>query len=529
MLTKTTKIIILGISIFGIVALGYKFSKREKLSFEWELVKKGNVIQEVSATGQVKRGNEINLSFKTLGRIKEINVQTGDLVEAGDILATLNTTELKIQQKEAKATLSLAKIRLEKLLEGASEQEINVAQTAVANAQNTYDWAVQNLKDVEALSGENTMSIDNSALSILQDSYLKAYNASNTVVSIYRSSYEVGRAIREDKEKIEARVSQMEPLLSNENIDGALSEFNQDLEEINKSLENIRKTIEQPDYFFRVSATDKTLLDTHKSYINTAITNIINSQQTIASTKLTNESNINIAKSQVSSAQGALESAKAQLSLTTAFPRQADIDLYQAQVDQTQAQVTLLENQIEESILKSPIGGQISKIQKRAGETIQAGDKALISLIPIEPFQIEVDIPEVDIGKINLSNSCKITLDAFSEKEFSGKIIEIDPAETIISGVVYYKVKASLETDDTKIKPGMTANVVIVTNSKENVLIIPQKAVLEKDGKKFVRVPSGKTFKEIEIKTGLEDGGGEVEIISGLKEGDKIITFLKSL
>jgi len=74
----------------------------------------------------------------------------------------------------------------------------------------------------------------------------------------------------------------------------------------------------------------------------------------------------------------------------------------------------------------------------------------------------------------------------------------------------------------------MTANVTIITDFKENVLILPQRAVLERNGKKFVRVPEDSTFKEIEVQTGLRGSGGEIEIISGLKEGDKVITFIKS-
>jgi len=74
----------------------------------------------------------------------------------------------------------------------------------------------------------------------------------------------------------------------------------------------------------------------------------------------------------------------------------------------------------------------------------------------------------------------------------------------------------------------MTANVIVVTESKENVLTIPQRAIFEKDGKKFVRIVEGDNLKEIEIQVGLKGVQGEVEIISGLKEGDKVVTFLKT-
>jgi multidrug efflux pump subunit AcrA (membrane-fusion protein) len=96
-----------------------------------------------------------------------------------------------------------------------------------------------------------------------------------------------------------------------------------------------------------------------------------------------------------------------------------------------------------------------------------------------------------------------------------------------MSGVVYYKTTVSLDSEDQRIKQGMTANIVIVAAFKNGVLNVPQRAVIEKDGKKIVRVVDGDKFKEVEVQTGLKGVGGEIEITSGLKEGDKVVTFIK--
>lgn len=73
----------------------------------------------------------------------------------------------------------------------------------------------------------------------------------------------------------------------------------------------------------------------------------------------------------------------------------------------------------------------------------------------------------------------------------------------------------------------MTADVTIKTNEKNNVLFIPQRAIIYKNGNKFVRIPDGKNYKEIPVITGLKGENGEIEIISGLEENQKIIVFLK--
>jgi len=186
-----------------------------------------------------------------------------------------------------------------------------------------------------------------------------------------------------------------------------------------------------------------------------------------------------------------------------------------------------LADQILDSTIKSPLDGQIAKINKEIGEQATLGE-GIVSLIPTKPFQVETDISESDIGKIKIGNDIKIILDAFPEEEFSGKVVEIDPAETVIAGVIYYKIKASLETEDERIKPGMTANLTVIIDSKENVLTIPQRAVIEKNGKKFTKILKDKDiFKEIEVQTGLRGSSGIIEILAGLKEGDKIITSIK--
>ncbi len=90
-------------------------------------------------------------------------------------------------------------------------------------------------------------------------------------------------------------------------------------------------------------------------------------------------------------------------------------------------------------------------------------------------------------------------------------------------------VKASLPNDVSEIKPGMTANMTILVGEKDNVLAIPQRAVIS-DGKKNVRVidnDKNKTYHEVEVQTGMEADGGLVEITSGLNEGQEIVTYIK--
>ena len=102
----------------------------------------------------------------------------------------------------------------------------------------------------------------------------------------------------------------------------------------------------------------------------------------------------------------------------------------------------------------------------------------------------------------------------------------MDPAETIIQDVVYYQVKVHFKDDVQGIKHGMTANTVIETDKKENVLRVPLRAVKQKNGDKIVTVlRADKTQEEKNITVGLR-GDDYIEILNGLEKGDTVITFV---
>lgn len=547
------KLIFVFILLLGIAIGGYQyFSKREELPYNWALVEKGKLLQKVSATGQVIPAKKIDLQFEIQGKIKDIKTTVGEKVETGDVLAVLDTGELNTQVLEAEAARDVAKAKLGQVLAGASEEEIKVYETAVenveialSNARVALKNAEQNLVDVKTDAQNDLDQAYEDALNTLDDSYLKLYNAFNTADSIQRTYFytndQEGIKVRENKKyKIEEPMVRAKSYLdiakahpTNENIDTALSEMKDALDKASKALAIIRNVCEESVYQNKVSATDKTSLDTQRTNINTALTNIVNSQQTIASTKLINESNINTAQSSldtsqnaVATAEGNLKSAQDKLAQIKAPSRKSDVDLAQAQLSQTEAVLLRAKQQLAKANLVAPDSGTIANVEKEEGEMAKLGE-SIISIISFNKFQIEVDIPEADIGKVSLQNPAEITLDAFPDYKFSGKVIKIDPAETIIQGVVYYKVTIGFDEPADKMKSGMTANVDIITETKENVLAVPQGAVLTKNGQKLVRILEGRDIEEVKVETGIRGSRGEIEILSGLKEGDKVITFIK--
>jgi len=528
------KLIIFPLLILIIAFLGYQvFSNNKKTSQETFEVKRGDVIQRISETGQVKRGEEIDLSFKEGGEIEKIYVEKGEIIKKGYLLAKLDTKEIRIQLQEAEADKALAEAKLAKLLAGASQEEIALAESEVKTAEISLKNAEQNLADIKAQAENNLKNSYEDALNVMNDSYLVITEAFNTVDLIQRkyftSTDQESLKVKEQKLKIELAKENAGSWLDtakssrkNEDIDVALTEMESSLSIIKESIGIIRETCDSTVYRNTVSQSDKDSLDSEKSSIQSTLTKIIQAQQDIASTLLSNQKSINDAQGKVLLAQGELEKAKRNLEKIKAEPTKEDINLKKAEIKKAEARTSLLREQLESSFLKSPVDGEVIKIYKEEGETVNPAE-IVLTVLPSTPFQIKSDIYEEDISKIKISDPVDIEVIAFPGKILKGRVIEISPSEKIIDEVIYYEMTIAFDNPPSFLKPGLTADIVIETGSRKNVLYVPESALIKKDGKVFVKILKGDEVEEREIKTGLVGEEGRIEVISGLKEGEIVI------
>ncbi len=230
----------------------------------------------------------------------------------------------------------------------------------------------------------------------------------------------------------------------------------------------------------------------------------------------------------VTTAKSSVAVAKNELSLAQSGSTPEALQIQQAKVAQAEASVMNTSSILSKSTIVSPIEGVVSQVVPKVGQITSAGQIAF-SVISNNSYQIELQIPEADIAKVSIGNLAKITLDAYgSEVVFTGKVVLIDPAETIVEGVPTYKVTLQFDTTDPRVKSGMTANINLVTNSKTNVIVLPTRAIIDRGSEKFVmmQTPSGQ-YAEYKVKTGLKGSNGMTEILEGLSVGQTVGTFVK--
>ena len=175
----------------------------------------------------------------------------------------------------------------------------------------------------------------------------------------------------------------------------------------------------------------------------------------------------------------------------------------------------------------SPISGVITNVDAKVGQTMQSGITA-ISVISYGEYEVESYVPEADIAKIKIGNIATTTLDAYgSDTFFETSVVKIDPGETVIENVPTYKVTLKFaSSSDNRIKSGMTANLDISTAQKSGVIAVPSRAIYSVDSIKYVQLIDSNNNKTIETKItiGLRSIDGYVEVVSGLKEGDIILS-----
>lgn len=529
---KRTKIILGIILIIVLVVAGLLVFRKKEQTYELATVKRGDVIEEVSATGTIEAAEEVDLRFNSSGIIEKINVKVGDKVKKGTYLIQLASGEVYSQYLQAQASYEQAKAKLDQLLVGASQEKIKVAEQILENAgialadaragadndlNQDYNTALvylidasskdnkvlADLKDMEKLYFYHGTSLDNA----FQSKRISAEDAFRGISSLN---------IKGAEELVDEAVNNP----THETIDLALKETKSALQKIINALDYTKTGMADPSIRENVSSTDRTTIDTDITYANTSYSNINTAQKDIATQKITNQTDINTAESTYKKAQVDLEELKAP-------PRSVDIAVYQADVDKYKATMNEYSQKLKDASIIAPFDGVVAKIDTKIGEVVAGGGKVVASLISPGNFQIKADISEADIKKIDLDDSVEITLDAFPEEKWPGKVVEIEPAETVIEGVVYYRIKVLFDNINEKIKSGMSADATIQTDKKENVLYVPQRAVSSKDSKKFVKIPDNKEIKELEVVTGLKGNNGEIEIIFGLNEGDKVISFIK--
>jgi len=501
-------IAVVGIILLVLVFLMFNIFGNGNSNIEAFVVEKRNVSEEISVSGTVEAATDVDLSLERSGQINTIAKKVGDDVEKGSVILSLENSSQYAQLAQAEADLNIERIKLQEL-SGNSVSGITTSQNDLKLAEINFDNAEDNLRrEIREAIIESNDAIKNYSDRLFEDGGFGATLISGSV----RYSVNTGDSARKitvnnGRSKVKIIFEKnWENLDIENNPEESAEKILNDFSVIQNFLDDLADLVN--DLSEPEDSTIKTAFNSLRDNVSTARTKINTALSELKSSLQT----YNIEKTD-------LEYVSSQTSLTG-----EDTRLQEARVESAKAKVATELAVLNQGIIRSPVHGKVTSIKTKIGEVVSA-NTPVVTIVSDALYEVTINIPEANVSKVSIGNTAQITLDAYSDSDiFSGKVISIDLSETIIDGVTTYEAKLQFEAKDDRIRSGMTANVEIFGESRDNVLAVPQKAITLKDGKRIVRTLENQKEKEVEVEIGLRGTDGFIEIISGLKEGQVVLT-----
>jgi len=576
--------------IAGIVAIGgwFMFGRggNEGPFYETRKVEKGNVVQTVEVTGEIKPDARLNLAFKSTASLERIDKKIGSVVKRGDVIAELEARDLRFAAERARAALAIAQANLDARLAGETKETIAIAQaqadqarvdleatkqnvqnelriaelalqkaqtdfeTSGATSEQTVSAAYANLRSAlqgaigpmrsGLIDGDAEIGVDNTSANDLYENVLGIYarEALERAKQTYPVAKNAVNAADASVRNLSSSTPNTDVLAVGEQVQDALRKTQLYLDEVQKTLAG---TISNINLSETTLSSKKAGIDADRASVSTNLTSVTNYIETARSSAIsqsgsketlqialdTAKANYEIAKSnlvtKVKAAESNLAIQEANLALRTAGPRNVDVAGLRAQVLDAQTAYQQAQERLADVQIIAPVDGVVTDIIPNIGEQVTANVTA-VKMVSTEGYSIEALVPEADIAKVDANQDVEITLDAFGDDvKFAGKMISENPDQTKVSDAIYYRAYITIDPAGRDIKPGMTANLTIKTGNRENVLVIPTRSIREREGQRFVRVLENRSPKDVNIELGLRGDEGRAEVVNGLKEGDIVI------
>jgi HlyD family secretion protein len=426
---------------------------------------KGPITVTVSGSGQVAANQELDLSPKQSGEITYVGVKAGQEVAAGTVVARVDATDAANALRDALASLESAQIAYAQSTANTSASESKTLDTAFTAATNVTGDLPQVVKDLDSALHDST-NIPGYVPRENEDAYAAIVGgAAGTELSAQaESSYQ---AALSDYKKLLALSPNVSPTSSASDIQNFIETAYTATQSAAKAVNDLRS--------LTTMVNDR--LVRGGTLIPTAFTTIL-SNMTADASKTSSDA------SSALSARDALASSLQSLGGSGGTP----LDIQSAQLTLRKAQnaVTDARTKLADYTVVAPFSGTIAKVNLQTHD--QAGGSTPVATLVTNEQYAQLSLNEVDAAKVKAGQKAELTFDAIDGLTLTGTIAEIDSVGTVSQGVVTYDVKISFDSQDARVRPGMTVNAVITTDSKDSALLVPSSAVQTMGGRSFVEV-----------------------------------------
>ena len=456
----------------------------------------GSLAATVAGAGNITPHASVDLSFGNSGVVTRVNVKQGDQVIAGQVLAQLNTSDLELQLQNAQVNLKIAQDKLAQAKNPNSAQDIATARSQVDAAQANYNKLVAGASPAD--------------LAAAQAAVVSAQAASNAAVRSAGTSNSQLEAAAAAVQKAQVALQQAQAA-----YDKVAS--NPQIAMLPQSVTLQQATIDYDTAKANYDSLAATTDSSANSQVQAARSQLQQAQANL--TKLKTQ----VTPDDITAAQATVDQAKNNLEKLLAGSDANTLDIAQNTVDQAQIAVKQSQLQLRQAQIVSPIDGVVTAVNLTVGQNASTGGSTpQVQVADLAHLQIVVDLAEVDIPTIKVGQPVQITLDALPDLALEGSVIGLSPAGTITQGVVNYPVTISLDNPPETVKAGMTASLNVITQQKDGVLLVPNRAIRSQGRQKVVTVLFEGQQIQVPVTTGMNNET-MTEVTSGLKEGDTVL------
>ncbi len=476
-------------------------------------VESGSIVSEWVFPGSIKARAEVDITSEAAGRVKEVYVEEGDPVKAGQVLVVIDAVKLDLAVRQAEAALVGAKANYEQTL--ATAEETVMVQRLKAQA--ALAAAETNLQQVKDLAYVRTVSQKEQAeagLEVLKANLRQIQNGSRREERMQaKASVEQAKAALENARANLGRTRALyaQEAVSTQTLEGIETQY--------KVAEAQHQAAQQQLNLVREGA--------RREEVEAMEAQV---RQAKAGMQLTNqlmdtkswEKEIALAEAQVHQAQAALHSEQIQVDSRV---WEMQIVLAKSQMDQAQVALELAQDQLDEATVRAPASGVIASRTVEVGDRVESDD-TFFNLVDVSQLRVSVKVSETDLLSLRRGQEIQVK-SAGVLKPLQGTIRTISP--TVDAKTRLGKVEVFLKLTQLNIRPGMYAEVIVQPTRRISTLIVPRSAVQGISTRQpYIYVVQNGLCVRREVQVGVSKGG-RVEVVQGLKLGEDVIVSSTTL
>jgi RND family efflux transporter MFP subunit len=478
-------------------------SDKGETTYNTAAAEKGTLITSISGTGQVSAANQVDVKAAVSGDVISVPVKVGNEIKKGALIAKIDPTQALQDVRDAQTNLNEAKEDLQKLKEPADELTLSKAEGSFLAAQQARATAETNFKKVYS-DGYNTVGTIilnlQSTISVLTDL------GSNQLSILNGISYDT---IQTQYNKVYTDYKKASPYSEASVLDILFNETYEILKNINIAMR----------------AADKT---TYITSTNTSVSSVATLMQSVQT-----------ASNSLATAERSLREQEISLADVKNGATEDELKAQEKIITQKENALDDANDQLKKYYITAPFDGIIADLNVTQGDSIASiSSYGTIATIITKNKIVTVSLNEVDSTNVKVSQKANLTFDAIDGLSVVGGVSQVDTIGTVNSGVVTYNVSIAFDSQDDRIKPGMSASASIITQAKQDVILVPISAVKSSGDISYVEVlnksdasslskTTGVTLKnpltQTEVTVGLSNDDS-VEILTGLNVGDVVVT-----